>query len=197
MNKKAFFFTIDAFIALGVLVAGFLLVLATHTYQPIESQTIFFSKDLLQVFSTTKVDQADNQLIFQMRCKDCNCDPTNFAYCGLIKNLDNTLLEQLGEFVYRSRPNGDCSSKCMDAAKEIARTFSASLINPQFTYEFVIKDVKNPESIQEYTLLNNTQITGKTQDKTNLLIVSKRLIYGIGDNNDMFGPYVAEVRVWQ
>jgi len=192
MNKKAFFFTIDTIIALGVLVVGFLLIISTHTYQPIESQTIFFSKDLLQVFSTTKVDQADSALIFQMRCTDCECEQ---QYCGLIKNLDNTLLEQLGEFIYRSE-NG-CDEKCLSAAKEIATSVSQSLINPQFTYEFVIKDPDDPQGEKEYTLLNNTEITKKTQDKTNLLIVSKRLIYGIADNENMFGPYIAEVRVWQ
>ncbi len=196
MNRKAFFFTIDTIMALGVLVVGFLLILSTHTYQPIESQTIFFSKDLLQVFSTTKVDQADNALIFQMRCTDCDCG-TN---CGLITNLDNTLLEQLGEFIYRSE-NG-CSEPCLNAAKEIATSVSQSLINPQFSYEFVIKDTTgNPcnyctkeNADYAYYMLNKTKIT---KDKTNLLIVSKRLIYGIADNEHMFGPYVAEVRVWQ
>src|SRR3989338_4362312 len=196
MNKKAFFFTIDTIIALGVLVVGFLLIISSHTYQPIESQTIFFSKDLLQVFSTTKVSQADNALIFQMRCTDCDCG----TGCGLIKNIDNTLLEQLGEFIYRSE-NG-CGEQCLSAAKEIATSFSQSLINPQFSYEFVIKDtISKPcyycikeEENNAYYLLNKTKTA---QDKTNLLIVSKRLIYGIADNENMFGPYIAEVRVWQ
>ena len=187
MNKKAFFFTIDAFIAFGVLIAGFLLVLATHTFQPIESQTIFFSKDLLEVFSSTKIDQVDNQLIFQMRCTNCECG----TYCGLIKNIDNTLLEQMGEFVYRANEK-NCKN-CMGAAREIALTVSASLINPQFSYEFVIKETKAGKEL-EYTMLNRTL---KPQDRTDLLIVSKRLIYGIADNRDMFGPYIAEVRVWQ
>ena len=192
MNKKAFFFTIDTLMALGVLVVGFLLILSTHIYQPIESQTIFFSKDLLQVFSSTKVYQADNALIFQMRCTNCECET---QYCGLIKNPDNTLLEQLGEFIYRYE-NG-CGEPCLTAAKEIATSISQSLINPQFTYEFVIKDQDYPLGEKEYTLLNNTEITKRTQDKSNLLIVSKRLIYGIADNENMFGPYIAEVRVWQ
>lgn len=187
MNKKAFFFTIDTIIALGVLVVGFLLIISTHTYQPIESQTIFFSKDILQVFTATKVDQADSDLIFKMRCTDCDCG----EYCGMITNLDNTLLEQLGEFVYRSERG--CGEPCLTAAKEIVTSLSSQLINPQFSYEFVLRDIQ-PNQEKEYALLNKTRIS---QDKTNLLIVSKRLVYGIADNENMFGPYVAEVRVWQ
>jgi len=189
MNSKGFFFTIDVFIALGVLVMGFILILATHTFKPIETQTIFFSQDLLQVFADTRIDEINNPTIFKMRCTSCECG----QYCGAITNIDNTLLEQLGDFIYRYE--GECGKKCLDFAKEIASTTitssSKDLINPQYSYELIIKDNENNK---EYTLLNKTLTP---QSRTNLLITSKRLIYGISNSREMFGPYVAEVHVWQ
>jgi hypothetical protein len=189
MNKKGFFFTIDVFMALGVLIVGFLLILATHTFKPIETQTIFFSQDLLEVFASTEVDQINNPTIFKMRCNSCECG----EYCGAITTIDNTLLEQLGEFVYRHQQG--CGQKCLDYATDLAKTTINSktkgLINPQFSYELIIKD---KEQGSQYVILNKTL---SNQGRTKLLITNKRLIYGISGSREMFGPYVAEVHVWQ
>jgi hypothetical protein len=183
IQRKGFFFTLDALLALGVLVTGFLLILGFQTFKPIDTQPILFAEDFLNLFSTTKIIDADSELIFRMWCTEC---PEGEQ---LIKRNDNTLLEQIAEFVHRSK--GD--QKYIDKARIIADEMGDGLINEQFNYEFSIKIEDSINGEEKVILLQHGR---KSFDDTNLLITSKRLIYGIYDNQ-LIGPYVAEVRIWQ
>jgi len=55
MKKKAYFFTLDAFIATGVIAVGIVLILFTTTNKPYEMQTAFLSQDLIETISSIKV----------------------------------------------------------------------------------------------------------------------------------------------
>ncbi len=52
-NKKGYFFTIDAIIALIILVAGLLIVLAAFVGTAPTQQTQFFSQDIVDVYTKT------------------------------------------------------------------------------------------------------------------------------------------------
>ena len=78
MNKKAYYFTLDAFIAIVILASGFLLIRSTYITVPMSSTVEHISDDVLDLLSTAKAKEF-----------------------GIItKNSDNTLLEAIGEGHY-------------------------------------------------------------------------------------------------
>ena len=168
--KTGFFFTFDAILALGVLVVAFMLILSTFYHQPEEKQTVIYSEDLMDIFATTKVNEVQQDEVFRMWCTRCQ-GALHLA------NPENTLLEQMGEF-YSIGPSQ------YQYAERIARSISKGLVKRQYSYAIYI---------------NKTQIfnlSKRSEEDALLLIASKKLVYGI-QGQDLWGPYVAEVRVWQ
>jgi len=76
-NKKAYFFTLDAFISIDILATGFFLISSTITTVPSSSVVEHISDDVLDLLSTAKANE------FEVSAK----------------NPENTLLEVIGEFL--------------------------------------------------------------------------------------------------
>lgn len=129
---------------------------------------------MIDFFSNTKINGVNN------------------AYAGLggelwqqgkITNAENTLLQQLGEFYVKNDP--------VTAEKFIANITENS-IPPQYLFEFRIN----------YTLVYPrvpSQSHLQSKDAAKVLIPSKKIVYGFlnQETGDLFGPYEAEVQVWQ
>ncbi|MBI3034820.1 hypothetical protein HYY71_00720 [Candidatus Woesearchaeota archaeon] len=102
---------------------------------------------------------------------------------GLITDSENTLLQQIGEF-YKTNKLG--------VAEKFIQNVSQGAVPEQFEYEVWIDNVvlypriSSPEHI-------------KSKDKTDLLLTSKKLTFGIINRTttEIWGPYKAEVFVWQ
>ncbi len=83
MKKKAIFFSIDALIAIGII---FAVVLLAYPLVSNASQKSELHNDILTTFSTIKISELDSSYA-QSLIAD-----------GSIKNLNNSVLEQIGEF---------------------------------------------------------------------------------------------------
>ncbi len=89
MKKKGYFFTIDAFFAVLVLVIGLIIVWNSYSSRPLTTPSEIVSQDLTTIFSTTKIiDLSD---IYYPYIRDLKLQ-------GKIVNYDNTLLEQIAFF---------------------------------------------------------------------------------------------------
>lgn len=174
--KKGFFFTFDAILALGVLVVAFMLILSTFYHQPEQKQTAIYSEDLMDLFATTKVNEVQKDDVFRMWCDRCS------GGLHLIENPENTLLEQMGEFYYKA--DSQANPDYYKHAETIARSISQGLVKQQYSYSIYINS----------TLIYN--LTRTEQENATLLIAAKRLAYGMV-GQQLWGPYIAEVRVWQ
>src|SRR3989344_5222382 len=82
-NKKAYFFSLDAFIAL-VIILGVVLVVKPTIQN--ESPQINLQEDLVEVLSNLKIGEIDNPYAQQLISD------------GKIVNLNQSVLEQIGEF---------------------------------------------------------------------------------------------------
>jgi len=169
MHKKAYFFTLDAFIATSVIVIGIVLINLAHTNKPYEMQTAFLSQDVIDAASSIKVYEiSDNEYV------------NNLTESGNITNPSNTVLEQVGEF---------CSRGMNSTASNFTEKVFLRTIPQEYNFQLLIKDGNN------MILFNYTK--GKNMETSRVLISSKNIIFGQIDDATMWGPYMSEVRTWQ
>ncbi len=168
MHKKAYFFTLDAFIATSVIVIGIVLINLAYANKPYEMQTAFLSQDVIDTASSIKVyEVSDNEYV------------NNLIGNGNITNPTNTVLEQVGEFCYRNMN---------DTATNFTKEVFLKIIPSEYNFQLLIKDGNN-------LLFNYTN--GRNMETSRVLISSKNIIFGQIDDSTMWGPYISEVRTWQ
>ena len=173
IKKRGYFFILDAVLALTILVIGVFLVTSSYVDLPQPAQVSLLSDDLLNFLSNTKIKELNN------------------PYAGIggelwkqgeIADADNSLLQQTGEFYATSK---------LDTAEKFIQNVS-TIVPPQFKYEVWIDDAllypKTPSA--EHI---------KSKNSTELLLTSKKLTFGILNKttSDIWGPYKAEVFVWE
>ncbi len=117
LRKKGFFFTLDAFFAVVLLVTGMIL-LSKFTFQEINTEQIdTISKDVLVAFSELKVGNINNSWI------------QNEINSSSITSVDNSILEQIGEYW----ATGELAK-----AEYLAQLMSANLIPSKYGFSIVI-----------------------------------------------------------
>ena len=89
MNKKGYFFILDAFLALGILVIGIFILMSSYTRTPEKEQTSNLAEDVLNYFANTKLEDLNNP--------DFGPSGT-YVQSDIITDTQKTLLQQLGEF---------------------------------------------------------------------------------------------------
>lgn len=174
IKKRGYFFILDAVLALTVLVIGVFLVTSSYVDVPQPAQVSLLSDDLLNFLSNTKIKDLNN------------------PYAGIggvlwnqgdITDADNSLLQQIGEFYAKNK---------LGTAEKFIQNVSTGIVPPQFKYEVWIDNAllypKTPSA--EHI---------KSKNSTELLLTSKKLTFGILNKttSDIWGPYKAEVFVWE
>src|SRR3989344_4440099 len=92
LDKRAYFFTLDAFIAL-LLILGIVLFVRPSIHRT--SPRVDVQDDLLHVLSKLEVGEIDNVYV------------QSLIASGKITNLDQSVLEQIGEFYAESNPEAN------------------------------------------------------------------------------------------
>ncbi len=118
-GRKGYFFTLDAFIAMGIIVAGLVFVLTAYSYRPVTSQATVLGSDLMLSLANTKVTEINNDYV------------RNLTLNGTITNSDNSLLQQVGEF-YVNNQNS--------MGREFVRNVTNNLIPVQYGFELRINN---------------------------------------------------------
>lgn len=162
MKKRGYFFTIDAFLAIAIITAGMILILSSHSFVPYQTQTMYLSEGYIDTLASVKLYEVNNPYIDELVLK------------GNITKLEQTILEQVGEFYITGRN---------ELAAELIRNLTQSLIPNQYGFELLIN---------ETTVYNRSTVP----ERTLLLVSSKRLVSGIINRLD-FWTLQAEMRVWQ
>ena len=174
MNKKSYFFLIDSMIALGVLIIGGFLVFAAYTKIPSKEEPKLLSETTMGFFASTRISD------------------TNNAYSGLngqlwqqgiITNDDNTLLQQIGEFYANNQ---------LVTAEKFIGNLTENIIPTQYLFEFRMNN-------QLLYHRNPSQAHLNSKQSTAILIPSRKMVHGYSnqETGDLFGPFAAEVLVWQ
>lgn len=101
----------------------------------------------------------------------------NMSKNGTITNTDNTVLQQATEFYFLGNEH---------YAFELLRSVSQELIPRQYSFNIIVNN----------NLLYNRTI--RTENSSSVLVSSKKLIYGVVNKTAfVYGPTIAEVRLWQ
>lgn len=102
---------------------------------------------------------------------------TSMARDGTITSMDNTILQQVTEFYFVGNRH---------YAFELLRNVSQSLIPKQYSFNVIV----NNELIYNRTV--------RTENSSSVLVSSKKLVFGVVNRTALvYGPTIAEVRLWQ
>ncbi len=127
MIKKGVFFSTDALVALIIIFLSILVIFPLIKYSPSED---FIQQDVVKVLSLLKVGDIDNSYV------------QNLISQGVISNLNNSLLEQIGEFYVTD----------VDLAKEMAEEVLSNISegdNIGIWYENSLIFSKNTSSFED------------------------------------------------
>ncbi len=180
MQRKGYIFSLDAIIAICVMVVGIVLVLLSMSYTPTPTQAVSLSQDLVNALYATKIYDLNDQDYPYVKFLKSN---------GNITLMENTILEQIGEFYYRN-VTYHCMY-CLGLATNFARNLTKYSIPEQYSFEILVNNM----SIYERRSTNPTVSSEKNNSR--LLMTSRRIFSGFINRTDIWGPYSAEVFVWQ
>ena len=174
MKKRGFFFILDAMLALFVLVIGVFLITSSYVNTPTSTQVELLSDDLLDFLSNIKIKDINNQYA------GVGGELWNQ---GMITDAENSLLQQTGEFYAKNQ---------LDIADKFVQNVTQGIVPPQYNHELWINGV-----LVSPKILTPEHINSKS--KTKLLLTSKKITFGILNKttSDIWGPYKAEVFVWE
>ena len=211
-TKKAFFFTMDAIIALFILVVGISVIFAFRSSEPPTVQSGIYSFDLMNHLTNTKIKEVNDNYILDLLDN------------GTITNKENTLFQQIAEFYWRHQeyfglPPEDLNhcSHCLNTAREFTEHLTENLLSKQFSFQvslfippydilddettgkkkFIPLDEPG-ETVQIY--VNEYEGQGINISSANLVIPTRRIVHGVYEDNKgvhFIGPYLGEVIVWQ
>ncbi|MBN2458404.1 VWA domain-containing protein [Candidatus Woesearchaeota archaeon] len=130
-RKKAYFFTVDALLALFVIVTGILMISTLYIHERPGAQIGYLSQDFLNLFSEPKISDMNNSYLSEL------------IQDGNITDLDNSVLEQIGILWVTGK---------QELAEKLARNISHQLIPDNYGYSFIIGND---------TILTNNRTQGK------------------------------------
>jgi hypothetical protein len=177
MNKKAYFFLIDAIIAMFVLAIGVSLIVSSYTFKQPVRQLEMLDADVISTLRAPIRSNADSY------CGNGGLlnDPSDPVLPNSnITNLGNSYLQQFAEFYYRNQTGcGYCLELIEDCFNSI---IPSSHIEP-YSVEFVIDD--------DFGFgINTTDIENAT-----LLIPQRDIVFGMY-GQEAYGPYLVELTLW-
>ncbi|MCX6707376.1 MAG: hypothetical protein NT001_04530 [Candidatus Woesearchaeota archaeon] len=192
MKKRGFFFTIDVFIAMIVIVVGFILIWSSMASRTLVTQPYFLSKDTLDFLSTST-----------------NADVSGIDYVnklinnGTITDLKLTLAEQIALFYYKTTL-AQIPSDPLTLNDFVLKNFTRHILEnstpEQYSLEMMIHHMdENGLEINKTLYLQQTAMN-KGPSESDSLVSSKTIVSVVimqGDEFEISPPYVLEVRVWQ
>jgi hypothetical protein len=120
MGKRGYFFTIDAFIAMGIMIIGVVLAYLSYTAVPDLYQQSAISNDIMDLFSNTELRTINSRYIDEQ------------IISKNITNTQNTIFEQIGELAATGK---------FGEAQNMTRNMSYNLIPSQYYYSIWLNGV--------------------------------------------------------
>jgi hypothetical protein len=167
INKKGFFFAIDTLFASLVTVIGLVLILSSNLQISSLTQATYSAQDVMSQLATIRVNESANEYILELR------------YNGSIAAGDEyrTLLDTIGYFYIKNElhlANGTIGAVIEGILPENYNTLF--LLNDTIIYERNIKEISQAEAP--------------------FVITNRRIILGVTNETNRFGPISLEVFIW-
>lgn len=155
--RRALFFTIDALIAAMIMITGLILITSSYVSEQPRTLISHMSQDLMNVLSEIHVYEVNNSFVGVLIAN------------GSIKNVNNTVLVQMGEF---------WADDEIGLANQFAANVTEGILGDIFGYSISI---------------NNETLYTRTNPVTNSLVSSKKIVSGIQKSKPVKG-FVSKAR---
>jgi hypothetical protein len=171
-NKKSYFLTIDAFVAVGIVVLGVIIINSQFSFQTYDTQHDIYSKDIL------------NSLIMPLPEYNVQYYETIKEYKekGYFHNASLSLIEHIARFVVL---NGTTCPDCFERSQNLTLDVIRDRIPNDYSVNISISNSTN------YILYNNISVSF---DEAKTVSMSQKMVIVI-ENNE-FHPFIVKVVVW-
>ena len=183
--KKGYYLILDSFIAIVILLIGIFLITSLSLRKPEQAIAKNYAQDVISFMAFAKINDL---------CNACACgDATlsNLCLNSKIGNLDNTIIELIGELHSRNEKG---KIKQLIESLIVGNAF----VPNKFGFSFILHESADYEY---YPTLKTPPDPDSTSDTTNSLMQSKKIIFGFWEdgsgNINYWGPYTIEARIWQ
>jgi len=162
--RKGYFFTLDAFLALGIIIAGVIIIYSSNPRSTPREQAMDYASDLIiRLSSNISIAESNNDYINKLLIEN------------KIRNPESTVMEQAAIFYFEDRTN---------LAEAMLKNLTASVVQSQYGVAFLINGTMIYERLSMPDLKRN-------------ILTSRNVLAGVYNSTDMWGPYTAEVRIYQ
>ena len=170
--KKGVFFTIDSLIGAGIILTVIIFTSSIYVNEAPSSHLNYLSQDLIGALSSLTVKEANNEYL-NILIGD-----------GTIKNTNNTLLEQIGEFW--------AAGQVVFANKTAANVTKSLVSNITGMGIWIDNEpiYSNGLPLKKSLVSSKMPVSGIKKGETSLP-------YTRANPPTLWGPAIAEVRVWQ
>lgn len=146
--KKGLFFTVDAIIAVSILLGSLILITTFYISEQPRVSLNYIATDMVSVLAELEVNEVDNDYIDELIAN------------GNITKLDNTLLEQIGELWAEGKE---------DVAEELARNLTEGYIENTYGYSIHFGDdvvYTRNKTLGDILSISSKLISGLDKNKT-------------------------------
>ena len=169
---RGYFFTLDAFLAIGIILVGMLVIYSYNPFAPSPEQSYAYAHDTINLFTETALEDLNEPYIEWLINQ------------GYVTNKKNTLMEQIGEFYFKAKLTGNTPINYTKQLQNMLEYLTDSLVEEDYGIGFYV----NEEPVY---------IRGDYTSDALLLISSSTPAVGIYNTTTLWGPYQIEVRVWK
>lgn len=179
MNRKGYFFILDAFIAATIIAVS--LVAIMNSDVAVEQRTKDYGQvaEITQFFLDTRLEDLDNQYVKTLIAN------------GNITNPRNTIMEQIDLFYYKAKyicTTHECSMINYNLSRDLLKNVSEPVISQKYGFDYVIMD-----NTINYSVYNRFL---ETRNASDFRVVNKRISYVRYNQTRIFLPHIVEFSLW-
>lgn len=179
MNRKGYFFILDAFIAATIIAVSLVAIMQSDVAVEQRARDYGQADEITQFLLSTKLEDLDNQYVKKLIAE------------GNITNPRNTVMEQIDFFYYKARyvcSTPDCSMSNYDLSRDLLKNISEPLISQKYGYNYVIIDTSINYSVYNRSL--------ETRNASDFRVFNKRISYVRYNQTRTFLPHIVEFSLW-
>ena len=143
LKKRGVFFTLDSLLASGIVIVAVLLMSQFYIVEQQKVNVNYASQDLIKVFSSLTMQESSNAYV------------KNLTSSGIITNVNNSVLEQVGEFWAEDN---------IDLARNLTKNLTEDILPKNYGFSL---------------LVNGEIIYSRNSSVKRSLVSSRKLISGI------------------
>lgn len=176
-NKKSQIFMFDMILSIVILVVSLAMIFSYFVTTTNNLDIYDYNYQILSGFTQTKINTLNNEDVRKMFINN------------QIRNIDNTVAQQVGEFY---------SAGNISLAQNLTKIFVKDYVNKQMSFRITIYNQTNNDTGTQGSVVLFQDIKNNLnsiEDGT-ISSVTQRTIFGFRDKDKMYGPDIIIIELW-